>query len=124
MVDYKKEYEKLVVLHANLEEDYAKLTNTQTQEDIPKNVKHHLEIVKRLNSIYQEKNRLYGDSFTNTVEKYGYIAALTRMADKWARIESMILQDVKGDGMESLEDAMLDLSNYLIMSLMVLEGGE
>ena len=93
-------------------------------DNIPCNVKRHLEITKELNVIYAEKNRLYGDSFTNTVEKYGNIAALTRMADKWARIESMMIQGVANDGMEGLKDNLMDLSNYLIMTLMALEDNQ
>lgn len=85
------------------------------------NVEKHSVICDELNAIYQEKNRLYGDSFTNTVEKYGHVAALTRMADKWSRIESMIMQGAKDDGMEALVDNVYDMANYLIMFAMVLE---
>lgn len=71
---------------------------------------------------YKEKNEKYGDSFSKSVQKYGMIAALTRMSDKWNRIENMILNGIE-DNEESLIDSIDDLSNYLIMTHIEIEKG-
>ena len=85
--------------------------------------------VSKFNSIltdmlctYKDKNTDYGDSFHNTVQKYGLIAALTRMSDKFSRVEQLITS--KEDGKvkdESLRDTLIDLASYAIMTSMELD---
>lgn len=51
---------------------------------------------------------------------FGIISALTRMSDKWNRIKSLA-QGAKNDvSDESLEDTLMDLANYCIMTVMEL----
>ena len=66
----------------------------------------HMELCKYLNHIYAIKNQKYGDSFSVTVQKYGIIAALTRLSDK------------------SIRDTLLDMANYCIMTVMELDQKE
>lgn len=72
--------------------------------------------------VYLLKNAKYGDSFANSVQKYGLISALTRMSDKWSRIENLILTKDKGTEDESLIDSLLDLSNYCIMTVIEIQN--
>jgi hypothetical protein len=76
------------------------------------------------NDLYIPKNKAYGDSFRETVKKYGPIAALVRMADKWNRIENIIMGGENRVADERLEDTLLDLANYCIMLVMELQTGE
>ena len=46
------------------------------------------EITNKLADTYERKNHDYGDAFGQSVQKYGLIAALTRMGDKFNRMES------------------------------------
>ena len=71
--------------------------------------------------MYKIKNKKYGDSFGISVKKYGLISALTRMSDKWNRIENLILTGDNGTGDESLRDSLMDLSNYCNMTIIELE---
>lgn len=86
------------------------------------NPKHarHKKILENLHDTYVDKNNKYGDAFAETVEKYGNVAALTRMYDKFSRIETMILNEIE-DSEESVIDSALDLANYLVMFVMELE---
>lgn len=86
------------------------------------NAKHerHKQILVDLHEIYVDKNNKYGDAFAETVDKYGNVAALTRMYDKFSRIETMILNEIE-DSEESVIDSALDLANYLVMFVMELE---
>lgn len=86
------------------------------------NPKHarHKKILENLHDTYVDKNNKYGDAFAETVEKYGNIAALTRMYDKFSRIETMVLNEIE-DSEESVIDSALDLANYLVMFVMELE---
>lgn len=79
-------------------------------------------ILKKMHDTYESKNADYGDSFHKTVEKYGLIAALTRMSDKFRRCETLVLNGRKNKvSDESLYDTLIDLASYAIMTAMELE---
>lgn len=65
--------------------------------------------------VFESKNKEYGNAFQNSVKKYGLIAALTRMNDKFNRIETLMLSEDKPSH-ESLKDSLLDLSNYCLLT--------
>lgn len=82
------------------------------------NLVDHAGICAELTNTYKKKNADYGNSFSRAVEKYGLVSALTRISDKFNRLESLILhkeQEVKD---ESVQDTLLDLANYCIMTVM------
>lgn len=85
-------------------------------------VKMHKDLCKKLNRIYFKKNKDYGDSFSKSFEKRGMAAAMTRMEDKWNRLDNLTLNpdNIKVKD-ESIEDTMLDLANYLLMTYMELQ---
>ena len=88
-------------------------------------VQRHKELCEKMNKTYNQKNEKYGDSFSVSVQKYGYIAALTRISDKFHRIENLILTKEDGsDTDESLIDSLCDLSNYCLMTVIELESDE
>lgn len=92
--------------------------------DEPENVRQFRSIINKMLETYRAKNADYGDSFGKSIEKYGAIAGLTRISDKFNRIENLIL---KGDiqvKSESIEDTLLDLSNYCILLNMALKNLE
>lgn len=79
-------------------------------------------LTTRLADTYRRKNADYGDSFGRSVEKYGVIAALTRMSDKWNRLENLILKRTDGlVGDESVLDTLMDLAAYALMTFIELE---
>ena len=88
------------------------------------NAAKHMELCKYLNNLYATKNKKYGDSFSITVQKYGMIAALTRLSDKWQRFETLILTKDSGTPDESIRDTLLDMANYCIMTVMELDQKE
>lgn len=79
------------------------------------------EIANDLADLYVNKNIDYGDSFGRSVQKYGMIAALTRMSDKFNRAENLILMR-SAKVQESLSDTLLDLAAYCIMTAMEVEN--
>ena len=61
----------------------------------------------------QEKNDDYGDSFTKSVDKFGIIAAVVRLEDKFNRLENLTANgDKEKVKDESLADTALDISGY------------
>lgn len=92
-------------------------------ENEPRNVKLFKELATSISELYARKNADYGDSFSKSVEKYGIIAALTRMSDKWNRLENLILHNKEGlVGDEKIEDTLLDLASYCLMTVISLKG--
>lgn len=82
----------------------------------------HSDLCNMLHDIYIQKNTKYGDSFSRSIDKYGNIAALTRISDKFNRLESLILANQDGsDTDESIRDTLLDLANYALMTYIELE---
>lgn len=80
----------------------------------------HEQICKDLHMTYLMKNADYGNSFGESLDKHGLIAAVVRMSDKLNRLDS--LKDKAGQvGDETLSDTALDLANYAIMTAMWIE---
>lgn len=81
------------------------------------------DIALELTRTYLAKNKDYGNSFGRSVEKYGLVAALTRISDKFNRAENLILKRgtcfVKD---ESLKDTLGDMAAYCIMTIIEIEN--
>ena len=75
----------------------------------------HADICKNLNDLYQRKNHDYGDSFGKSYQEYGMVMACIRLEDKLNRLKSLCKQEAQVD--ESVEDTLMDLANYSIMTL-------
>lgn len=80
------------------------------------------DLAKEITETYIKKNNDYGDSFGISVNKYGLIAALTRISDKFNRLENLILTDNALVEDESVRDTLLDLATYCLMTVMEIEG--
>nr|DAW05929.1 MAG TPA: Nucleotide modification associated domain 1 [Caudoviricetes sp.] len=76
---------------------------------------------KELQEIFVKKNTDYGNSFEESLEKHGLIAAIVRMEDKMSRLNTLSKQEALVSD-ESLVDTLKDLSNYALMSAVWLEG--
>lgn len=83
--------------------------------------KKYQEISDKMKKTFIEKNTRYGNSFVDTIEKYGTVAALTRITDKYNRMNELYLNKNLNGLDESIEDTMLDMANYLIMTVAYLD---
>lgn len=92
-------------------------------EKTPNKVDMHFDICTGLNKIYEQKNHDYGDSFHDTFVEEGLAMARIRLSDKLNRFKKLSRLTVE-DGQlvknESIEDTLLDLANYAIMTVMEL----
>ena len=88
------------------------------------NIKTHADLCTQMHELCVAKNKRYGDSFSKTVQHYGLISALTRMSDKWNRIETLILGNADESTDESLVDSLIDLANYCIMTVCEIQDSE
>lgn len=83
----------------------------------------HLYTMLDIHELYYTKNKDYGDAFTQSLDKHGPIAALVRMEDKWNRLSNLMSTGTEGYiKNESVEDTLIDLANYAIMTALYLRG--
>ena len=87
----------------------------------PPNVRRFAELCIAMTQTYDRKNTDYGDSFSRSVQRYGKVAALTRMSDKWNRLENLMLSNDLKVKDESITDTLIDLASYALMTVMELE---
>lgn len=83
-------------------------------------VEKHFKLCERLNKIYEQKNKAYGNSFGDTFEKLGLISAVTRISDKYNRLTNLATHPDINKGDEAIEDTLLDMANYCLMTYMEL----
>lgn len=86
-------------------------------------IERHFEIVTALNQLYASKNSDYGNSFGETYQKLGIISALTRISDKYNRLISLATKPEEERKVkdESIQDTLLDMANYCIMTVIEME---
>lgn len=81
------------------------------------------EITDYMYQIYERKNADYGDSFSKTFDEFGLTASAIRINDKNERFKRLIKQEAQVKD-ESIEDTLLDMANYIVMTLMELSKHE
>lgn len=77
-------------------------------------------ILCEMRETYEKKNADYGNSFSETIDEFGFIPAVARINDKVKRIKNI----VKGQKMnvnESFRDTLLDIANYCVLTMMELD---
>lgn len=81
------------------------------------------DVTKEIIATYIRKNHDYGNSFDQSLDKFGLIASNVRIYDKMNRFTSLVNKDreimVKG---ETIRDTLLDMANYCIMTVMWLDN--
>lgn len=81
----------------------------------------HQRILQQIHATYRAKNRDYGGSFTDLYKQYGIISPIIKLEDKMSRLRSLSKNPENRQVLsESIEDTLLDLANYAIMTIMEL----
>lgn len=80
----------------------------------------HKAIGIYLTGVYAKKNSDYGDAFGKSIDKHGMKAAIVRMEDKLGRLDTLTSGTDQQVFDEKVEDTVLDLANYAIMTAMYL----
>lgn len=83
-----------------------------------KNTSMFRQVAEQIADLYEAKNSDYGDTFSQTMDKFGLIAADCRLCDKFGRLDNIIRsgKDISVTG-ESLQDTLKDLAAYAIMTI-------
>lgn len=76
-------------------------------------------LAKQITETYEKKNTDYHNSFLDSVERYGYVAGIVRISDKFHRAENLLLGENEAlVNDESAVDTLLDLGAYSLMLAM------
>ena len=75
-------------------------------------------ITENMLKTFVAKNHDYGDSFEQSCDTFGTVAAVVRMNDKMNRINRLYNNTEIAKVDEKLEDTLLDLANYCILTVM------
>lgn len=79
------------------------------------------EIAAQMADLYEKKDKDYGGSYEKSIKRYGAVAGLVRISDKFNRLENLILNGEREVKDESIKDTLIDLANYAIMLYMEVE---
>lgn len=91
-------------------------------EKMDKKILKHIEICSRLSALYEKKNSDYDDSFGKSFEEYGMAMPCIRLEDKLNRLKALTIKCHTAQvNDESIEDTIIDLANYAIMTLVEME---
>ena len=82
------------------------------------------KLLNEMGDTFAIKNKNYGNSFEISLDKYGNIAALTRISDKFNRFETLTLASDKGTADESIIDTLIDMANYCVMTAVYMKNTE
>jgi hypothetical protein len=91
--------------------------------DIKQRAEMHRSICAGLSDLYERKNSDYGDSFHDTFLEEGMAMPRIRLSDKLNRFKALTKQDRQVQD-ETIEDTLLDLANYAIMTVIELRRGK
>lgn len=97
-----------------LDDKISPLTISQFDNPFKKYTDHLAETL-------QSKNVAYGDSFTKSVDDYGLKVIGIRLSDKYNRVKHLVNSGELKENDESLEDTLLDMAGYSILSLKYLK---
>ena len=86
-------------------------------------VNSHEDICRNLNDIYARKNTDYDDAFAKSLKEYGMTMPCLRIEDKLTRLKALTIHNQTQQVLdESIEDTLLDLANYAIMTLVEIKN--
>lgn len=93
------------------------IRNLGTRPALSNNVEQFMSITQNMAKTYAAKNHDYGNSFEQSLDKFGLVASVVRLGDKMNRIESLTKKEAQVKD-ESIKDTLLDMANYAIMTVM------
>lgn len=82
------------------------------------------DILEDMKAVHEKKNADYGNNFHKRFERWGFLTALLRLSDKMERLENIYEKGEIQVKDESVEDTLLDLANYAVMTIVELKNNK
>lgn len=103
------------------EKSKRKVVEAVPEDRLSKSATQFKCITNKMVETYTKKNHDYGNSFDQSLNRFGLVAAQVRMGDKLNRVDSLIEKIALVED-ESIRDTLLDLTNYATMTVMWLDN--
>lgn len=100
----------------------TKMSPSPLKSDGDGYVDYFSEILQEMSEVHERKNADYGNNFHKRFKRWGFITALLRLSDKMERLENIYEKGQIEVKDESVEDTLLDLANYAVMTLVELRN--
>lgn len=82
--------------------------------------KYFIDVYSTLEDTLIKKNRDYGSSFDKSINKFGWVYVAIELDKKKNRLHSLLKSKEKPN-FESIEDTLLDIAGYCVLSLIYIE---
>ena len=76
-----------------------------------------INIAMSISELVEKKNKDYGNSFKNTVDKYGVVAYCLRIEDKINRLNTLSTNNEQCVHDENIEDTLNDICGYTLLMI-------
>ena len=98
----------------DFEENFEVCNNSTATTDVMKFQGITIDMI----DTFIKKNHDYGNSFEQSLDEEGLAASRIRMGDKWNRYKALSRDNIAQVKDESIQDTLLDMANYAIMTVM------
>ena len=79
-------------------------------------------VLSEMFDTYKKKNADYGNSFSETIQEFGYIPAVARINDKVKRAKNIVKGQKMNIESESLRDNLMDIACYCVLTITELDN--
>ena len=90
--------------------------NCKTEDEI-----RHRKILDEMADTFSKKNSDYGNAFEEILDDFGASYAVGRLKEKHKRLTKLITSNKQEVEDESIEDTLLDMANYAVLTIMWLQ---
>jgi hypothetical protein len=96
---------------------FRKINDSEESESVPNSESISFNsLLDQIKDTHEKKNHDYGNSFAKSMDEFGMPAAAIRLSDKLNRFKALINSEAKVKD-ESVEDTLLDMASYAIMTV-------
>lgn len=81
----------------------------------------HRKILAEMADTFSKKNSDYGNAFEEILDDFGASYAVGRLKEKHKRLTKLITSNKQEVEDESIEDTLLDMANYAVLTIMWLQ---
>lgn len=81
----------------------------------------HRKILAEMADTFSKKNSDYGNAFEEILDDFGASYAVGRLKEKHKRLTKLITSSKQEVEDESIEDTLLDMANYAVLTIMWLQ---
>jgi len=80
------------------------------------------KVLSEMFDTYKKKNADYGNSFSETIQEFGFVPAVARINDKVKRMKNIVKGQKMNIESESLRDNLMDIAVYSVLTIVELDN--